>query len=336
MFFDKVKNDLELICPAGTPAALRIAVDAGADAVYVGFRNETNARNYPGLNFSPKELKEAVEFAHKKQTMVFVAINTNPVAGKTQIWKNAVDDAVASGVDAVILSDIGLIEYTARKHPNFRIHLSVQAFASSVEAINFYQKEFNIKRVVIPRIFTLQDIKNIVSKTTVEVEVFAFAVAGPMAEGRCILSSYVTGKSPNNYGSCSPAECVKYKEESGVLSAMLNDVLVNKFDEGEFASYPTLCRGRYIVNGEAKYLFESPASLNGIDMLPRLKEIGVRAIKIEGRQRGKSYIKDITTQFRKAIDNIDNVNSNYDMNQDIAGLCEGQQDSSGAFKKKWL
>lgn len=333
------QNKIELVCPAGTPTSLETAIESGADSVYVGFSNETNARNYPGLNFNFDELKQAVRYVKQKQKMIFVAINTNPKAGKTHIWKEAVDNAVAAGVTAIIISDLGLLEYASKKHPDFRIHLSVQAFASTAEAINFYQKEFGIKRVVIPRIFTLREIQNIISKTTVEIEVFAFAVAGPMAEGRCILSSYVTGKSPNNYGACSPAECVKYQEQGDITSVRLNDILINQFGKTEFASYPTLCRGRYIVNDKPKYLFESPASLNGIELLPKLQEIGVKAVKIEGRQRGKSYVKDITQAFRGAIDSISGEQSkltNDDLNADIAGLCEGQQNILGAFQKKWL
>jgi|SRR3989338_3024490 len=330
-----VKNNLELVCPAGTPAALRYAVEAGADTVYLGFRDETNARNYPGLNFSYEELKSSVAYAHEKNVAVFVAINTNPKAGNMDPWKKAVDNAVSAGADAVILSDLGLISYTAKKYPNFRIHLSVQAFASTVESVNFYQKEFGIKRAVLPRIFTLREIEEIIKKTTVEVEIFAFAVAGPMAEGRCILSSYVTGKSPNSGGACSPAEFIEYQEDGKLLKTKLNGVLVNQVEVGEPAGYPTLCRGRYVVNGEKKYLFENPSSLNVIDILPRLKEIGVVAIKIEGRQRGKSYVREVVSTFRNAIDNGYSANNTGGEN-DIAGLCEGCQTTSGAFRKKWL
>ncbi|MDX1693978.1 MAG: peptidase U32 family protein [Ketobacteraceae bacterium] len=332
---------LELVCPAGTPAAFRTALDAGADAIYVGFRDETNARNYPGLNFSRQELATAVPLAHQQHRKVFVAINTNPHAGNQQPWQQAVDDAVSLGADAVILSDPGLIDYTRNKYPDFQINLSVQAFASNIDSINYYRDQFGIARVVLPRIFTLREIRRIVADTDVEIEVFAFAVAGPMAEGRCIMSSYVTGKSPNNFGACSPASCVEYTESGSRLDSRLNGVLVNRFEQGEPASYPTLCRGRYRVNGQQQYLFENPASLNVISILGKLTDIGVRAIKIEGRQRGKSYIADVTRQFRLAIDNVANsgppLSGEPDINEDIlAGLCEGQDDHTGAFKKRWL
>ena len=100
---------MELICPAGTPASLRAAVDAGADAVYCGFRNETNARNFPGLNFSPEELAEGAAYAHGRGAKVLVAINTFPRAGAVELWHRAVDDAVAAGADALTGNGAGPI-----------------------------------------------------------------------------------------------------------------------------------------------------------------------------------------------------------------------------------
>jgi len=97
----------ELVCPAGTPAALRAAVDAGADAVYCGLQNETNARNFPGLNFTPAEVKQSLGYAHARNTKLLLAVNTFPPAGKFEMWRAAIDDAAAIGVDAVIVADMG-------------------------------------------------------------------------------------------------------------------------------------------------------------------------------------------------------------------------------------
>ena len=124
---------LELVCPAGTPASLRDAVDAGADAVYLGFRDETNARNFPGLNFSPDELGEGIVYAHARGAKVFVAVNTYVRAGDPGPWKAAVEAAAALDADALILCDIGLLDYAAQNHPKLRRHLSVQASASTPE-----------------------------------------------------------------------------------------------------------------------------------------------------------------------------------------------------------
>ena len=128
---------LELVCPAGTPASLRAAVDAGADAIYLGFRDETNARNFPGLNFSRDELAEGIGYAGSKGAKVLVAINTYPRAGNPGPWRKAVDDAAALGAWAVILADIGLLDYARRTIPDLRRHLSVQASAANARGHPF-------------------------------------------------------------------------------------------------------------------------------------------------------------------------------------------------------
>ncbi|MCC6195252.1 MAG: U32 family peptidase, partial [Burkholderiales bacterium] len=128
---------IELVCPAGGLPALKAAVDHGADWVYTGFRDETNARNFAGLNFSQADLEAGIAYARRRGARVLVAINTYPQAGNWSRWCAAVDRAAGLGVDAVILADLGLIEYAANRHPQLGIHLSVQGSATSYEAINF-------------------------------------------------------------------------------------------------------------------------------------------------------------------------------------------------------
>ena len=104
----------ELVCPAGTPAALRTAVDAGADAVYCGLQNETNARNFPGLNFTVAEVEQSLAYAHARKAKLLLAVNTFPPAGKFAMWREAIDGAAKLGVDAVIVADMGVADYAAR------------------------------------------------------------------------------------------------------------------------------------------------------------------------------------------------------------------------------
>ena len=124
---------LELVCPAGTPAALRAAVDSGADAVYLGFRDETNARNFPGLNFSPEELRAATNWAHERGARVLLALNTFARADATDLWRRSADAAAAAGVDAVIAADLAVLSHMRANHPDTRLHLSVQAAAVAVD-----------------------------------------------------------------------------------------------------------------------------------------------------------------------------------------------------------
>ncbi|HYD30247.1 MAG TPA: peptidase U32 family protein [Azospirillaceae bacterium] len=323
----------ELICPAGTPAALRAAVDAGADSVYCGFRDETNARNFPGLNFSRTELKDGIAYAHARGRQVFVAINTYPTAGNPGPWHAAVDDAARAGADAVILADIGMLHYAATRHPDLRLHLSVQASASNADAIRLYQREFGVRRVVLPRVLTVQDIARLDQEIDIETEVFVFGGMCPMAEGRCSLSSYATGRSPNRNGVCSPASHVRYEDKGDRLVSRLGAFTINEFRQGEPAGYPTLCKGRFIAEGKTSYLFEEPTSLNAIDLLPELKAAGVKALKIEGRQRGKAYIGQVVATYRQALDA-------FDRNQPLplaalASLTEGGRDTTGAYGRAW-
>ena len=170
---------LELVAPAGTPAALRAAVDAGADAVYLGFRDQTNARNFPGLNFGEAEFRDGLAYAHARGCKAFVAINTFPPAGRPGPWHQAVDRAAEAGADALILADIGLLDYAAQRHPDLRRHLSVQASASNPEAIRFYHEAFGIKRVVLPRVLTLDEIAALNRQVPVQTEPGARAAPYP-------------------------------------------------------------------------------------------------------------------------------------------------------------
>jgi putative protease len=326
-------STLELVCPAGTPAALRTAVDAGAHTVYCGFRDDTNARNFPGLNFNRAELRDGVAYAHDNGADVLVAINTFPTAGKLDIWHKAIDDAAEIGADAVILADIGLADYTQKNHPNLRRHLSVQAAASTPEGINYYAKAFGIQRVVLPRVLTLPEIKALNARTEVETEVFVFGGLCVMAEGRCSLSSYVTGKSPNKTGVCSPASHVAYVDNGNGLDSRLGQFTINRFSESEPAGYPTLCKGRFNANSKTSYLFEEPVSLNLLEMLPEVADAGVTALKIEGRQRGRAYVEKVVRAFRGAIDALER-GEHLDAAA-ITDLTEGGQETSGAYRRKW-
>lgn len=322
------RDRLELVCPAGTPAALRAAVDAGADAVYAGFRDATNARNFPGLNFGRTEMEQGIAYAHDRRCKVLIAVNTYAQAGAPRPWHAAIDDAAALGADAVILADIGLLDYAAGRHPDLRRHLSVQASAANAESIGFYQRAFGVKRVVLPRVLTVADIAALNERIDVETEVFAFGGMCPMAEGRCALSSYVTGESPNLRGVCSPAAAVRYEKRGSDLVSQLNGLTVNRFGPGESAGYPTLCKGRFAAHDWTGYLFEEPTSLNVMDILPDLQAAGVTALKIEGRQRGKAYVAEVVRGFRRALDGVGGPTT-------LDGVTEGRRETAGAYRRDW-
>ncbi len=331
---------LDLVCPAGSLPALKAAIDNGADCVYLGFRDTTNARNFAGLNFDDTAIATGIAYAHARDRKIFVAINTYGSATNTQAGQRAIDRASQHGVDAVILADPGLMQYAVTHHPDLRLHLSVQGSATNFEAVNFYLKHFGISRVVLPRVLSMEQVRQLIGKTTVEVEVFGFGSLCVMVEGRCALSSYVTGEAPNINGVCSPPKAVRWEETPQGRESRLNGVLIDRYAKGENAGYPTLCKGRFDVGDESNYYaIEEPTSLNTLELLPELLKIGVRAIKIEGRQRSPAYVAEVTRVWRQAIDSCMQNPQSYlpqpAWTQAMDKVAEGQQHTLGAYHRPW-
>ncbi len=312
-------GSIELVCPAGSPAMLHAAIEAGADSVYCGLRDETNARNFPGLNFDAAELTSAVRWAAAREAKVLVAINTFARPGQTDLWKRSVDLAVQAGAYAIIAADLGVLAYARDAHPRTRLHLSVQAAANSAAAIRFYAPE----------------IASLVAEAATEIEAFVFGGLCIMAEGRCALSSYVTGRSPNLAGVCSPPEAVSFDRTTEALTTRLAGVAVDRIGPADPAGYPTLCKGRFQGFGTEDYLFEDPTSLNAMSLLADLRAAGVRAVKVEGRQRGKAYVSRVAAAFRAAIDALDRGEDTAPFERRLADLAEGGRETAGAYRKVW-
>jgi len=327
-----------LVCPAGSLRALQMAIDAGADAVYLGLRDATNARNFAGLNFDHAQVREGLRYAHGRGREVLLALNTYADARDPGPWVSAVDRAAELGADALIVADPAVLAYARDRHPDLRLHLSVQASATTYEAIEFYRERYGIRRAVLPRVLTLAQVQQVIRNTAVEIEVFGFGSLCVMVEGRCALSSYVTGQSPNGAGVCSPPSAVRWEETTEGVEARLNGVLIDRYARGEPRGYPTLCKGRFDVGGERDYAIEEPTSLNTLAILPQLIEAGVRAIKIEGRQRSPSYVAEVTRVWRAAIDHAAS-GARYSVQPiwtaQLARWAEGQQHTLGAYDRPW-
>ncbi len=332
-------DNIDLVCPAGNFPSAKAAVDNGANAIYLGFKDETNARHFPGLNFNDKTIQKAINYAHEQSCKVFIAINTYPQPTGWSKWTQTVDKAANCGADALIMADIGLMEHTLRNHPNTNIHLSVQGSASNIESLKFFKNNFNIRRAVLPRVLTIPQINSICNSIDLDIEVFGFGSLCVMTEGRCHLSSYATGESPNTSGACSPAKFVRWHNSGSQLECRLNDILLDSFDEKERAGYPTPCKGRYCVNNKVEHTFEKPTSLNTIKLLPQILNAGVRAIKIEGRQRSPAYIAQVTNIWRQALDRCLKDTKNYHIDSEwlktLAKVSEGSQTTFGAYSDSW-
>lgn len=329
---------MELVCPAGSLPALRAAVDQGADAVYLGFRNATNARQFAGLNFSENKAAEGIAYARVRGCRVFCAINTYPQPAGWSVWTHAVDQAAALGVDALILADTGLLDYACNRHPQVARHLSVQGSATTRAALDFYHRNFGIRRAVLPRVLSLAQVKELAAQSPVELEVFGFGSLCIMVEGRCYLSSYLTDESPNSRGACSPAKAVRWEETPEGLESRLNGVLIDCYGKDEKAGYPTLCKGRFEVAGQTYHALEEPTSLNTLDLLPQLQAIGIKAIKLEGRQRSPAYVGQVTGVWRQALDRLQQPGEFSvlpDWQAQLSSLSEGSVTTLGAYHRSW-
>lgn len=330
---------MELLCPAGNLPALKAAVENGADAVYIGLKDETNARHFAGLNFTDKRLQEAANYLHQRKRKLHVAINTFAHPDGYARWQRAVDMAAQAGADALILADIAMLEYAAARYPQIERHVSVQASATNAAAVRFYQHNFDVARVVLPRVLSIHQVRQLARDTPVPLEVFAFGSLCIMAEGRCYLSSYLTGESPNTVGACSPARFVRWQQTPAGLESRLNNVLIDRYDAGENAGYPTLCKGRYKIDDLRYHALEEPTSLNTLALLPELLATGVASVKIEGRQRSPAYVAQVTRVWRQAIDSCKTSPGSFIAQprwmDELSALSEGTQTTLGAYHRQW-
>ena len=160
-----------------------------------------------------------------------------------------------------------------------------------------------------------------------------------MAEGRCYLSSWLTGESPNSAGACSPAKFVRWQQTPQGMESRLNEVLIDRYAPDESAGYPTLCKGRYQVNDQRYHVLEEPTSLNTLELLPELLRAGIASVKIEGRQRSPAYVADVARVWRQAIDRCKAQPEHFGVTPEwmktLGDLSEGTQTTLGAYHREW-
>jgi collagenase-like PrtC family protease len=330
---------LEICAPAGNLPSFKAAINQGADAVFLGFNNDTNLRNFPGLNFTTEEIAKAVKIAHRKKKKVYITVNSYPQKDELEQAHKSIDIACDLGADALIISDIGLVSYTYKNHPDMRIHMSVQAGISNSKSIAFLGDYFNVKRVVLPRVFSLKEIQKIKNETDIELEVFGFGLLCINYEGRCFLSSYLTGESINTYGACAGPKFVDFQENEK-LRVVLGGTCINEYPKGSSVAYPTPCKGHYrnMTTNKLGYAFQDPQSLNVLEILPSIIDTGVTSVKIEGRQRSQVYVKKAVGYYRKAIDMYYKKPDSYKVPEvwqtELAKLFEGLSFTCGCYVEK--
>ena len=281
----------ELLAPAGDLERLRYAVNYGADAVYCGLP-EFGMRSAPA-NFTPEQLAEGVIYAHARGRKVYVTMNTLPTNEEADRLPEAIRAAAAAGVDAFIVADLGVLDACKTYAPQIEVHLSTQVGITNYAAATAAYK-MGAKRVVLARELSLQDIAIIRDKTPPELELEAF-VHGAMCvsvSGRCLLSTYLTGRDSNRGQCAQPCRWKYYLHEENRPGSM--------YEIGEGKD------GTYILN--ANDLCTAP-------FLDLICKAGVDSLKIEGRAKTFYYVASVTAAYRQALDQYlaDPMNDNFEL-----------------------
>lgn len=265
-----MREEFELLAPAGSFEILKAVIKAGADAVYVG-GSQFGARAYAN-NFTEEELLEAIDYVHLRGKKLFLTVNT--------LFKNnEINDALYEyllpyykrGLDAVIVQDFGVIAYIREHFPNLPIHTSTQMTITGVEGAKLL-KNLGVERVVLARELSIEEMKQIREEADVELEAFVHGALCYSFSGQCLFSSMLGGRSGNR-GRCAQPCRLPY--------AVLDENKKEYKKESYVLSLKDLC---------------------GIEYLQKLREAGVYSLKIEGRMKQASYAAGVVSYYRKYID----------------------------------
>ena len=253
---------IELLSPAGDLERLKVTLLYGADAVYIGGREYSLRAN--ATNFSLDEIREACSFAHKLNKKVYLTLNIVFHNEDIDGVDKYIDDVVHCGIDAFIVSDPFIISHIKSKY-DVEVHLSTQQSTTNIDSILYFKNE-GVDRVVLARELSKDEIKDIIDKTGIDIEVFIHGAMCTFYSGRCVLSNYLTNRDSNR-GGCSQ-----------------------------------VCRFAFeLENGCDKFTMATK-DLNMSSYIKDLIDIGVRSLKVEGRMRSLYYLATVIGTYRKIID----------------------------------
>ena len=264
----------ELLAPAGDPDSLRAALHGGADAVYLGLDEGFNCRAR-AANFPLANLPAIVRQVHRAKAQVFVTMNTLVFEEELPRVGYLIREVVSAGVDAIIVQDPAVAVLAQQICPELPVHASTQMTISSSEGMR-WAESLGVRRVVLPRELSLEEVGVIAKSSDLELEVFVHGALCVAYSGQC-LTSEAWGQRSANRGQCAQSCRLSY------------DLIVD---------------GEVRPLGEVKYLM-SPKDQAAVEVLPELHELGVQSLKIEGRQKGAHYVKTAVGLYRAALDAAD-------------------------------
>ncbi|TCK98211.1 putative protease [Natranaerovirga hydrolytica] len=260
----------ELLAPAGSLESLKGAINAGADAVYLGGKL-FSARAY-ATNFDTETLKSAIDQCHLFGVKIYLTINTLLKNEEMDSLYNYLLPYYKQGIDGIIVQDFGVLNYVKKNFPDLPVHGSTQMNSHHYEDINLLE-QLGVKRVVLARELTLSEIKTIKENTNIEIETFVHGALCYCYSGQCLMSSILGGRSGNR-GRCAQPCRLQY----------------------------TLRKGQTLDRNYKSKHFLSPKDINTIEVVPELIDLGVDSFKIEGRMKGPEYVAGVTSIYRQIID----------------------------------
>ena len=287
----------ELLSPAGSFEKLKSAVLYGADAVYLAGKNF--GMRAASANFDRDELREAVEYCHTRNVKLYVTVNVMPHTHEYAELADYIRYLDEIKVDAVIVSDIGVVMMVREAAPDLEIHISTQASTVSAQACIAWHK-LGAKRIVLARELSLEDIREIRANIPEEIELEAF-VHGAMCiaySGRCLLSNYFTGRDAN-HGACAQSCRWKYSPTAIDLG------------EANRKDIPSVVSAEQDENGETFFMASKDMCM--LEHIPELENAGISSYKIEGRVKSAYYTAVVTNTYRLAIDAYRRDPENYQL-----------------------
>ncbi len=307
----KTTRDVELLVPAGNLKTLKVAVNYGADACYIG--GESYGLRAKADNFTIEEMKAGVAYAHERNVKVYVTANIFAHNYDIDGMRKYFEELKDTGVDAVLISDPGIFTLAKEVMPDMEIHISTQANNTNYMTYNFWYK-MGAKRVVTARELSLAEIKQIRENIPDDMEIESF-MHGAMCisySGRCLLSSYFTGRDANR-GACTHPCRWKYH-------------IVEETRPGEYMPVNEDDRGTYIFNSK---------DLCMIEHIPEMIGAGIDSFKIEGRMKTALYIATVARTYRKALDDYKESEEKYRSNMDYykseISKCTYRQFTTGFY-----
>ena len=267
---------IELLAPAGDLARLKVAIEYGADAVYLG--GEQFSLRSAAVNFNDGELAEGISFAHERGKKVYIALNIIPHNRDLESIVSFAEKVHKLGADAVIVSDLGVMELLREHVPDLPIHISTQASVTNYMTVKKFVSD-GAERVVLARELSLDEIAEIKEKTGAELEVFCHGAVCMSYSGRCLLSNYLANRD-SNMGRCAQPCRWQYYVMEEKRPGMYMPVVETE-------------RGTFVFNAKDMCLIEH---------IDKLISAGVDSLKIEGRIKTAYYVATVVKSYRRAID----------------------------------